>query len=117
MKRMPDDIAELARNPGLYGVPTFEEFVKNKAKYGPERHDAWLESIDRGDPLLRTRQRYRVEGYRVDSLEQAETMALNMGFNLYDDCVVDPQVVRDGERNVIEVNFRSKRTLERRAAW
>lgn len=116
MRAIPETIEDLVENPTKFGMPTFEEFIRNKKKWMGSKED-WLESIDAGDPVLKLTQRYYVEHYRVESLEQAERIALDMGFNLYDDFVLDPQIVQDGGRHVSEVKFRSKRALEKRANW
>lgn len=117
MRAMPDDIEELIENPSAYGMPTFDEFVRNKKKYmgGPED---MLEAVDRGDPILKARHKYFVENYRVDSLEQAERIARDMGFDLYENFVLDPQITHDESgRLITEVRFREKKALERRASW
>lgn len=119
IKPMPDDIQDLIDNPTRYGVPTFEEFIKNKRKWMGSKDDV-LASVDRGDHILKNtyRHKYFVEGYRVDSLEQAERIALDMGFNLYDDFILDPQLKHDESGRLInEVSFRAKKTLEKRSSW
>ncbi len=117
MSQFPESIEELVENPSKYGMPTFDEFIKNKRKYLGSKEEM-LESIDRGDPLTKLKHRYYVEGYRVETLEQAERLALDMGFNLYNDFILDAQIVPDyGHTNISEVRFRSKRALERRASW
>jgi hypothetical protein len=113
---MPDSIEELTENPAAFGVPTFEEFVKNKRKWMGSKEDM-LEAIDRGDPMLKLKHKYFVENYRVDCLEQAERIALDMGFDLYEDFILDPQVVPDIEGMITEVRFRSKSALEKRSHW
>jgi hypothetical protein len=117
MKPMPDSIEELTKDPAAYGIPTFEEFVKNKRKYLGSREDT-LESVDRGCHATRLKHRYFVEGYRVDSLEQAERIALDMGFDLYENFILDPQIVQNGNDGLInEVRFRSKESIARRSKW
>lgn len=117
MKAMPDDIEDLMADPAAFGMPTFDEFVRNKKRYMGSKEDI-LESIDRGDPVLQCKQRYFVEHYEVKSLEQAQKLAEEMGFNLYKDFVLNPQLDRDNSGKIFsKVQFRSKRDLEKRMAW
>lgn len=102
-------------------MPTFEEFRKTKEKW-MGRLDDEIAAIDRGDPLLGCRQRYYVEDaggrYRVESLEQAERIAVDMGLSLFHDFITDPQLRPDGASGFFnEVTFRSKRSIEKRAHW
>lgn len=117
LKAMPDSIDEVMDDPNAYGIPTFEQFIRDKKKYMGSKEDV-LESIDRGDPITKARHKYFVEHYRVESLEQAERIARDMGFNLYENFVLDPQLVTDESgRLVNEVRFRSKQSLEKRSGW
>lgn len=113
----PDSIEDLMENPSKFGMPTFDEFVGNRDKY-TDRPDAMIEAIDRGDPALGCRQRYYVEHYRVDSLEQAQRIASDMGGSLYEDYIIDPQLRPDGAGGFYnDVTFRSKKSLEKRKTW
>lgn len=109
-----DDIAE---NPTKFGMPTLDEFTRNKEKW-MGRDDDEIAAIDRGDPVLGCRQRYYIENYRVESLEQAERIARDMGLNLFHDFVVHPQLRPDhGAGFYNEVTFRPKRDLQKRENW
>lgn len=117
IKPMPDSIEEVYENPSAYGVPTFDEFRTNKRKWMGSGEET-LESVDRGDPLLDSKHKYFIEGYRADSLAHAQRLAREMGLSLENDCELRPQVVTDESgRLVTEVRFLSKRTIARRAAW
>lgn len=114
----PQTIEDLAENPNKYGMPTFEEFRKNKEKW-MGRADEEIAAIDKGDPMLKCKQRYFIESYRVDSLEQAERIAIDMGYDLFRDFVICPQLRPDetlrGFYN--EVTFRVKDDLKKRESW
>lgn len=113
----PDSIDDLMENPSKFGMPTLAEFVRNKEKF-MGREDDEIAAIDRGDPLLGCRQRYYVEHYRVESLEQAQRIASDMGLNLYHDFIIDPQLRPDGAAGFYnEVTFRSKATVTKRTRW
>lgn len=115
--RTPDSIEELTENPSKFGMPTFEEFSKNKEKW-MGREDDEITAIDCGDPLLGCRQKYYLENYRVESLEQAERIARDMGLNLFHDFIVHPQLRPDGGAGFYnEVTFRVKSLLEKRKSW
>lgn len=123
MIQMPETIEELALNPEKYGMPTFDEFRKNKERY-LGRYDDEIASIDRGDPVLGATQRYFIETdagtVRLESLEQAERIAKEMGMSLYTDFMACPQIKDDktlrlGYYN--EVTFRTKESLRKRALW
>lgn len=118
----PESIEDLAENPTKWGMPTFEQFRKNKERW-MGRADDEIAAIDRGDPLLGCRQRYYIEDsgtgkHRVESLEQAERIAVDMGLNLFHDFITDPQLRPDGAGGFLnEVTFRSKRSIEKRIRW
>jgi len=115
--RAPESLEDIISNPTRFGMPTFEEFRKNKEKY-LGRADDMIAAIDRGDPLLGCRQKYYVEHYRVESLEHAERIARDMGLSLFHDFVIDPQLRPDDSGGFYnEVTFRAKGLLEERAAW
>lgn len=110
-------IEDIAENPTKFGMPTLEEFVRNKEKY-MGRPDDELIAIDKGDPQLGCLQKYYVDGYRVDSLEQAERIARDMGFDLRHDFVLDPQLRPDDRGGFYnEVNFRAKASVAKRGNW
>lgn len=118
MNKFPDTLEDLTENPSAYGIPTFDEYCKNKERW-VGRYDDEIASIDRGDQNLKCKQRYYLEHYPVDSLEQAERIAGDMGLSLYNDFIHDPQVVPDSSVKGyhIRVTFRSKGSLAKRANW
>lgn len=118
MMHMPESIEELAENPAKYGVPTLEEFVRNREKY-QGRYDDEIIAIDKGDQNLGCKQKYKVNGYSAESLEHAERLARDMGYNLFQDFIVDPQVRADSSVRgyYTEVNFRPKESIEKRRNW
>ena len=117
MSPLPESLEDLEQNPNKYGMPTLDEFSRNREKY-MGREDDEIAAIDAGDPALGCRQKYYVEHYRVDSLEQAQRIALDMGLNLFHDFIVDPQLRTDsGGGFYNEVRFRSKRSIAERESW
>jgi hypothetical protein len=122
-RRLPDDLDELMEDPTKYGMPTFEEFRRNKEKY-LGRPDDEVASVDRGDPVLGLRHRYYLDTlageYRIDSLEQADRICREMGKNLFTDFYVDPQIRDDGPQGrslITHVYFRAKDKVEKRRSW
>lgn len=115
-----ETLEDLVDNPEKFGMPTFDAFRRNKEKW-TGRYDDEIAAIDRGDPVLGIRQRYYLwdgaADYRCESLEQAERIARDMGLNLHEDFVVDPQVKQDSDGLYNHVTFRSKRELARRSQW
>lgn len=114
-----DSIDDFMENPTKFGMPTFEEFVRNKEKY-LGRYDEELEGIERGDHNLQCKQRYFMHGVELDSLEQAERIAREEGLSIHRDYVVKPQVrhAPDLRRGYyLEVTFMPKAEAERRARW
>jgi hypothetical protein len=110
-------IQDIAENPERYGMPTLSEFVRNKEKY-MGRPDDELAAIDQGDPQLGCLQKYYVEGYRVDSLDQADRIARDMGYDLCKDFILDPQLRPDDRGGFYnEVNFRAKSSVTKRSSW
>lgn len=81
-KATADDLAE---NPKLYGLPTLEEFAKDPSLYTSAFSASDLMAqIDRGSQQLNrhvTGHEYYVGTYRCESLEKAERMMADMGFN------------------------------------
>jgi hypothetical protein len=121
MSATAQSLEELIENPAKFGIPTFDEYRRNKERYRG-RYDDEVASIDAGDKILGVVQRYVVwDGgceYRVESLEQAERIAGDMGLNLHQDFIVDPQIRDDGPgRFHNRVTFRSKRAVNRRSEW
>lgn len=118
--RQAESIEELAEDPTKYGAPTAEEFSRNKEKY-LGRPDDEIAAIDRGDPILKCKQVYYIEAdarYRLDSLEQAERIARDMGASLFHDFAACPQLrPNDSGGFYNEVTFRLKSQLEKRRRW
>ena len=119
--KIAESVDELSERPEDFGFCDFETFRKNKEKW-IGRDDDELAAIDKGDPLLGCKQVYYIEddsNYRVDSLEQAERLAREMGLNIFKDFAVKPQIKPVGHNGKFynEVTFKSKRSLERRKQW
>ena len=90
MTELKFTLADIFKNPKAYQnalgipVPTFDEFSKNPEKY-KGRRDEILEAAQNGPELLRkvTRRLYYYVGkYKVDSIEKAEQVANDLGWDL-----------------------------------
>jgi len=108
MKAITSDLSfeEFLEDPTSYGMPTFEEFRRNKEKYLGRKDDEVI-AIDRGDRNLHCRQEYYVCGHHVKTLEQGERIARDMGYDFYNDFQAKPQVLPDSSLKgfYIRVNF------------
>lgn len=117
--RFAETLQELEESPEKFGMPTFEEFRRNKERY-MGRYDDEVASVDAGDKATGAIQKYYLSDvsghYRCETLEYAERIALDMGLNLHQDFKIDPQY-KDDDGIYIEVTFRSKRSLARRDSW
>ena len=76
---------DLFANPNKYGVPTFEQFCANPDAWRKSADEA-LEQVDIGSVLgLKNRvekMTYEVAGYNCKTLEEAQRVALNEGWDL-----------------------------------
>lgn len=116
------DIQDIMNDPNKFGIPTFEEtqrkyYNKRDRMYG--RADERAAAIDAGDKALGLRQKYYVEHcgrYRTDSIEQAERVIRDMGFDMHRDFIGCPQV-RDDDGLYIEVTFKRISSLKDRQLW
>ena len=103
----------------MEGLPTFEEFCKNREKYvGREDEDFGL--IDRGSLHLKNvvqRHEYEIEGVRCKNLEQVEKRAREMGIPIREldyRAMIIPQT---GLKCDILVKFAPKSEFARREDW
>lgn len=109
-------LEDLMANPRAYGLPTPDEYRRNRTKFKEQffgREDDEIAAIDRGDPLLGCRQKYFIatslHTYQCKSLEDAQRIALDMGLNLFKDFSVDPQLRSDGTGGIVNhVTFQPK---------
>lgn len=120
MLRTPEeDLFEFARKAGL---PSLKEVLSNK--YGERdrmlgREDEMITSIDAGDKQTGARQKYYLSDgteYRIESIEQAERIARDMGLNLHQDFIYDGQY-QDDDGIYLKVTFRTKRSVHKRSQW
>lgn len=116
---LTDDMQETFKR---LGVCTFEEFRKNKEKY-LGRYDDEIAAVDKGSQLLGCLNRYIIEDlngtpYKLDAIETAERIAMDMGLSLFHDFMVAPQLRPDDRGGYYsEVTFRPKALLRKRARW
>lgn len=110
------DINEIYENPKNFGMPTFEEFKKSPERW-LGRDDAALSQVSEGGLEVKNqyrRQRYEIEGYTCDSLEQVEKIANSQGIPLKE-LDYRPQMIPQGGGNWdILVKFVSKNERKRR---
>lgn len=113
------DTGEIFDRPEDFGMPTFDEFSKNREKY-MGRDDDRLMEVERGSQSMRrnvSRHIYEIEGYRCRSLEEVERIAKEMGINLRE-LDYRPQVQQASAGKVdLLVRFVSKATREKRKNW
>lgn len=102
---------DILDNPEAYGLPTFEDFQKNPAKWKRRPEDE-INAIDRGDPMLGCFQKYYIQTrtgrrYGPYSLELIESIAVDEGLNIHHDFIKDPQLRPDGSGGFYnEVTFK-----------
>jgi hypothetical protein len=97
-----DSIDDLIRNPEAFGFCTFDQFRANRQHWNERfqgRKDEEVTAIDRG-LALGCEQRYYIDcagsgTVRLDSLEQGERIASDMGMDLHRDFLVRPQLRQD----------------------
>ena len=120
LKKLGDaNLEDVMEDPKSFGLPSFDEFVKN-----PEtllgRDDERLQEVDRGSNNLNKvvrRQIYEIEGYRCKTLEEVERVAKNMGINLRE-MDYQPQVEPNTSGKFdIKVRFVSKAQRAKRQNW
>lgn len=113
------DTGEIFDNPEDFGMPSFDEFCKNREKY-MGREDDRLNEVERGSQTMRSnvaRHVYELEGYRCKSLEEVERVAREMGINLRE-LDYRPQVQQAGAGKFdLLVRFVSKSTRQKRNNW
>lgn len=111
-----DDVLE---SPEAFGWVSFENYKRNRDKY-VGRDDDEFALIDRGSTLINNvrRQIYEVEGYRVKSLDEAERVAKNMGYDIRD-LEAKPEVIQAGTNGQYDILVRilAKDTRRKREAW
>lgn len=100
-------LSDIVANPKKYGAPTFEEYSRDPSAY---RMD-WAAVADNGSRLLsknQVKQKYKIFGYVVDTIEEADVIASDKGFVL-SEMTIHPEL-RDqgGQKYDVEVEFRPK---------
>lgn len=113
------DADEIFEDPHKFGLPTFDEFARNRDKYLGREDDRFSEA-DAGSKALNKhvqRHVYEIEGYRCKTLEEVERVARNQGIPLKE-LDYQPQVVPTsaGKCDLL-VRFVSKTKREARRDW
>ena len=112
------DTGEIFDDPTSFGMPTFDEFCRNREKY-MGRDDDRLREVDRGSQTMKRVKRhvYEIEGYRCKSLEEVERVALNQGIKLRE-LDYRPEVTQAGAGQFdLIVRFVSKSVRDKRNKW
>ena len=113
------DTGEIFDNPEEFGMPSFEEFSRNREKYMGRDDDRLIE-VDRGSQEMKRsvkRHIYEIEGYRCRSLEEVERIAKEQGIPLRE-LDYRPEVTQAGAGKFdVIVRFVSKSKREKRTAW
>lgn len=109
-------LSDLKNNPEKYGLPTFEQFVKNRNRYqtGLSEQET-LANIDNGSQNLRgivRRYIFEVEGYQFKTLEAAERACKDMGIPV--DTFVAEVLPTVGGGGEIKVKFMSREEKQKR---
>lgn len=116
MSKELNSIDDLYDNPHDFGIPTFEEFRKNKEKW-LGRDDDTLACVSKGGEGANRdthRHIYEIEGYRCKTLEEVERVAREQGIPLRSldfRPIIIPQGA--GKRNLL-IKFISKDERTRR---
>jgi hypothetical protein len=78
-------IQDLLANPKAYGLPTLEEFAAAPEKWRKAADDIF-KTADIGSTMglknIVAKQTYEVSGYKCDTLEEVERVALNEGLDI-----------------------------------
>jgi hypothetical protein len=80
------EVDDLIDNPGKYGLPTFQEFAKNPAKW-KQGVEELFEIVDRGSTQLNRliiKHEYRILGYKCKTLEEVQRIMNAEGVSLND---------------------------------
>ena len=104
-------VEKLMADPAKYGFPTFAQFCRTPEKWRPDTEDDRLARVDRSTQTFKaivSKQVYRVAGYDVATLEEAQRIARNEGVDL-SKCKLCPLVVPEpGGKCKIVVEFLPK---------
>lgn len=110
---------EVMEDPKKFGLPSFDEFVKNPdTLFG--REDERLQEVDRGSTNLNRvvkRYIYEIEGYRCKSLEEVERVARSMGLDLREMDYQPQMETNTGGKFDIKVKFVSRSERLKRQNW
>lgn len=119
MSKNFEGIDDIYENPTDFGLPTFEDFKKNKEKLVGREDDA-LSSVSRGGEIsnrFTQKHVYEIEGYRCKSLEEVERVAKEQGVPLRSldfRAMLIPQGA--GKGNLL-IKFMSKEEINKRAGF
>lgn len=105
-------------NPEYYGMPSFDSFKRNYEKF-MGRDDDLLSQADKGSVFLKDvvqRHKFEIEGYRCDSLEEVERVALQQGIPIKELDFRPILIPTGGGKADVLIKFVSKQERERRNA-
>lgn len=116
MSKPLTSIEDLYEDPGAFGMPTFDEFRKNREKW-LGRDDDTLACVSKGGEAANkkhSKHTYEIEGYRCKTLEEVERVAREQGIALRSldfRAIIVPQGAGRGE---LLIKFVSKDERSRR---
>lgn len=104
------ELQDILDNPKKFGLPTYEEFSKNPDKWKAAKNDLLAQADESSKTHLKKlirKQHYEFNGYQFKTLEQVERAILDHGLEV-SQCEMYPQVIPDGDKCDIVIEFRSK---------
>jgi hypothetical protein len=87
-------LEDIIADPKKFGAPTFQEFKRDPSKYRVD----WAAIADNGSKEIsknQIKQTYLVCGHKADTIEKAETIAADYGYNL-SEMKISPQMIPEG---------------------
>lgn len=109
-------LEDIQANPEAFGVPTFEDFSRNRKKFVRGEEDT-LEQVERGSQNLgKIAKKYifEIEGYRCKTLEEVQRVASSQGIPMKELDYTAQIVPIGGGNGDILVKFMSKAEKQRR---
>lgn len=119
MSKGADSIDEVYDDPHAFGMPTLQEFAKNRTKW-VGRDDEILESASAGGEDIKKKYRrhiYEIEGFKCRTLEEVERVASSQGIPLRSLDYRAILVPTGAGKEDVLVRFVSKDERNRRGNW
>lgn len=107
---MSVEIEDVLSDPHKFGLPTLEEFKANPDKWRAAKNELLAAADDSSKTHLKNvirKQYYEFNGYQFKNLEHVERAIADHGLEV-SDCEMYPQVIPDGDKCDLVIEFRSK---------